>query len=67
MWFPNIRKWPWKNIDLLIFSTLEMLTGVVGLLSLGFFHRDFSTNYIYWRFLKMCNYIDYLEKNKRNG
>lgn len=59
MKFPNIRKRPYKNIDLMIIGFLDIIHGLILLCTLGCWYANPCIYYVCWRTKKMM-------KNKRN-
>lgn len=57
-WWVNM---PGKNIDTMIYSILNIVDGVTGILSLGFWSTDLTTWYIFRRTLSY--YEKEIEKN----
>ena len=53
MKIPDIRKRPWKNIDLMIIGILEVIDGYAKFLSLGFWCPSRTMDYLEWRTRKM--------------
>lgn len=53
MWFPDISKFPWKNIDFMIIGFLDMVIGITSIISFGFIHPEWTFTYLFWRFAKM--------------
>lgn len=47
--FPNIRKRPWKNIDLMIIGFLDIIHGLISLASLGYWYANPAIYYVIWR------------------
>ena len=52
MWFPNWRKRPWRNLDLMIIGICNVLAGCLMICSLGFYDRNLALNYVGWRMRK---------------
>ena len=53
MRIPDIRCWPWKNIDLMFVGVLDVIDGFSWVLTLGCYSPDLSMDYLFWRSLKM--------------
>lgn len=45
----DIRKRPFRNIDLMLIGLLSMLDGATAILSLGFYKSSLDMAYIEWR------------------
>lgn len=55
MWFPDIRKRPWRDIDLFVLGIMEVINGLSRILSLGMWAAQTDMRYIYWRSQKMID------------
>jgi hypothetical protein len=60
--FPNITKFPWRNIDILIICVLRLIDSLTGIVSLGFHVSNFDMIYLMWRSQKMVSSL----KEKQN-
>lgn len=49
MWFPDISKFPWRNIDIIIICTLQLIDALTGIVSLGFHTSNLDMTYLVWR------------------
>jgi hypothetical protein len=45
----NVGKFPYKNLDLMIISSLDIIQGLCNLFTLGFWKPNLSSNYLHWR------------------
>jgi hypothetical protein len=52
MRLPNTTKQPWKNIDRIIIGFIHIISGIITILSLGFYVRHFSVDYAKWKLKK---------------
>jgi len=50
---PNIRERPWKNIDSMILGLCYILTGIIMMISFGYYYRGFCVDYALWRTKKI--------------
>jgi hypothetical protein len=57
MHIPDIRKRPWKNIDLMVIGLLDTLDGMTKVISLGFSSGKYNIcmKYLEWRTRMMFN------------
>jgi len=56
--FPDIRKRPWKNMDWILVSLIEMIESAGCILSLGFYKTSqLSVGYLVWRSEQMAKRI----------
>jgi hypothetical protein len=58
MWFPDIRKRPWRNIDIMAVAVCEILEGFIGLCTIGFYIPTWEMTYLVWRTQKQADVFD---------
>ena len=51
--FPDIRKRPWQNLDIIIIGFLYIVDGLITVMSLGFHLSSIEVRYVCWRSKRM--------------